>query len=255
MADLDLRKGDAQPMKPIIKRLREHAPVVLSGTAIIGVVSTGYLAAKGAVKAQKKLDMLTVDADFKTQVKEVWVDYIPATISGATTIACIVGNTKVTGKRAAAAQAAFVLTERAYSEYRDNVIETHGKAADVAIRDKMAEDHIRNNEPSEGQMSVIGNGEVLCCELYSGRYFSSSMQTLRKAQNDLNASLLKHDRCSLNDFYDFVGLPGTTHSHELGWKSERQMELQFTSVMGPNDTPCLGFEYNYVMPIYGGSFE
>ncbi len=171
------------------------------------------------------------------------------------TIACIVGTARVSNKRAAAAQAAFVLTERAYSEYRNKVIEEYGERKDQSLRDSIAEDRVKKNTPPSADILITGPGNVLCCELHTGRYFSSDMETLRKAQNDLNSRLLGHDTCSLDDFYWLVGLNGTSNSGDLGWTSEKLMVLDFSTVLTEDGRPCLAFEYNYIKPTYEGLFK
>jgi hypothetical protein len=108
----------------------------------------------------------------------------------------------------------------------------------------MAEDRVTKNPPPE--ILVSGPGNVLCCEMWTGRYFTSDMESLRKAENELNARLLKHDYATLDDFYYLLKLPMTTSSGEAGWKSDKLMGLEFSTVLTPDGRPCLTFEYNYI---------
>jgi hypothetical protein len=238
--------------------LRQNAPALLSSTAITGVVTTAYLSGKAAVEAENVLkahDFYNPPYRYakdrvKARAKLVWKLYVPTALSGAVTIGCIVGTTRISGKRAAAAQAAFVITERAYSEYRNKVIEEYGEGKEQKIRDSIAEDRLKKNPPPSDGLMLVGPGKVLCCEMHTGRYFSSDMETLRKAQNDLNARLLGHDSCSLDDWYWLIGLAGTANSGDLGWNADKLMELEFTSVLTDDGRPCLAFNYNYIKPIY-----
>ena len=243
------------------RAMSNNSPTILSAVAVGGVVTTAFLAGKASIEAYKLIDaqegLSGTPGDFKTRwkgrVKVAWKLYIPTAASGAVTIGSIVGSTKISNKRGAAAQAAFVLSERAYHEYRGKVIEEFGERKDKAIRDQIAEEKVKTNPPSS--MIISGPGNILCCELHTGRYFTSDMETLRRAQNDLNARLLKHDTASLQDWYDLIGLHPTSYSDEMGWHADRQMELEFTTILTEDNRPCLAFDYNYYRPIYEGIFN
>lgn len=236
--------------------LKRNSPIILSSTAITGVITTAYLSSKATKQAinelvhehpvyvwKNKQDRL------KHDIKRVWRFYIPAVASGGITIACIVGTARITNKRASAAQAAFILSERAYSEYRAKVIEEYGERKDQGFRDSIAEDRVHKNPPPpSGEIMIAGPGNVLCCELMTGRYFSSDMETLRKSQNDINARLIRDDAASADDFYRLVGLRATSTSGNIGWNSDRMMALEFTTVLTEDNRPCLAFDYNYIKP-------
>lgn len=236
----------------LIRRgVKENAPIILSIAGGVGVVATAYLAASASFKAANVIRFNEKDtgpaSDRKQRVKErtklVWKLYIPTGVSAVTSIACIAGANRVGIKKTFAAQAALAVSERAYSEYRDKVIEEFGPRKDQSIRDKVAADRVRDNPPSPTIIS--GPGNVLCCELFTGRYFTSDMEKLRRAQNDINAKVLKHDYATFDDFYYIVGLNPTTESSRLGWTSDRQMELEFSTTLSEDQRPCITFEYNY----------
>jgi hypothetical protein len=117
------------------------------------------------------------------------------------------------------------------------------------IRDELAQQRISSNPPTSREVIITGKGEVMCCELFTHRYFRSDMETLRKAQNDLNEKIFHSFYVPLNEFYDLVGLPHTSNSGYLGWDSDKLMELKFSAVMSEDGEPCLAFEYNYTKPL------
>lgn len=244
-------------MKPIFhtiqSTLKRNSPVILSSTAITGVVTTAYLTARASFAAGNRLSEDSPWMTRKEKIEKVWKFYIPAAASGAVTIGCIVATTRVTNKRAAAAQAAFVLSERAYAEYRAKVVEEYGERRDQTIRDSIATDRISKNPPPS--VLITGPGSVLCCELHSGRYFSSDMETLRRAENDINSRLVRHDSATIDDFYHLIGMSPTTTSGDLGWNSDKLLSLQFTSTLDDQGRPCLAFEYNYIRPLFEGTFK
>lgn len=237
--------------------VKQHSPVILSVAAGTGTLTTAYLAARASFKASEliMLEEMHIREDNRSpkervyeRTKLVWKLYIPTATSAATTIACIIGANRVELKKTIAAQTALAVSQQVYSDYRDKVIEEFGERKDQAIRDKIADDRVNKTAPGK-DVIISGSGNVLCCELFSGRYFNSDMETLKKARNDINQKVLVHDYATLDDFYYLVGLLGTTYSGQLGWKSSRLMELDFSTVLTPDGRPCLAFAYNYTVPL------
>jgi hypothetical protein len=187
--------------------------------------------------------------DFKESAKLVWRNYIPAILSGSATVTCVLGAQKVSSRKTAAAQAAFALSERVFNEYKDKVIEQIGPKKEQEIRDKMAQSRVTENDPNSRQVIVTGNGTVLCCEGYTGRYFNSDMESLRKAENQINSKLNNHDSATLSDLYYLLNIPDTKVSSDLGWDSGRLLELEFSTTITPDGKPCLVFNYNYIRTV------
>lgn len=226
-----------------IERLaRENSSSILTALGVSGTITTAYLTAKASFKAASVLAE-EPPMDKKETVKTVWKLYIPAVTSGTLTIGCILGASKINARRTAALTAAYSLTEKAYSEYKDKVVETLGEKKEKKVRDDIAADRVAQSS-SQGVV-VLGTGDVLCYEMYTGRYFTSDMETLRKAQNDINAKLVREMEATLSDFYYLVGLPQTSYSSYSGWKSEKMMSLDFSTHLH-DGKPCLAFEYNYI---------
>lgn len=184
---------------------------------------------------------------YKENAKEAWKLYVPAASSGVVTIGCIFGAQRVNARRTAAAVTAYTVAERAFSEYRDKVVEQIGKGPEQKIRDKIAQDRVDKSPPSG--VIVMGTGHVLCCEAYTGRYFQSEMETLKQAVNEINARVNRERWVTLSEFYDLIGLDHTSISSELGWDADKLLDIQFTSVLANGSDPCLVFEYNYVKPL------
>lgn len=235
---------------------KEHLPLILSVGAGIGTIATAYLAARASFQAARVIDEYEKDIPPSDDRKErliertklVWKIYLPTVGSAAATIACVAGANRVEVKKTLAAQTAFALSQRALSEYRDKVIEEFGERKDQAIRDSIADDKVKQTAP-ESNVIVAGAGTVLCCELFTMRYFMCDAETLRRAQNDINMKILGHDYASLNDFYYMIGLAPTSVSSQLGWRSAKQMNLEFSTALTEDNKPCLTFDYNYTEPL------
>ena len=233
-----------------------NSPAILTAFGVTGVVMTSVLAARASWKASKIIqeeieehgEILDIQERVRAYVPLIWHLYIPPAISGATTVGAIWYGAKTHSSRTAAAVSAYTLTERAFSEYKAKVVEEVGKHRESVFRDDLVTSKLDGQVPKQ-DVTVIGSGAVLCCELYTGRYFMSDMETLRKAQNDINAIIIGDLYVSLDSFYDVVGLPPTTHSNELGWDSDKLLDIQFSTVISDDGRPCLAFNYNYVKPL------
>lgn len=235
--------------------VRENTPVILTAFGATGAVGTAYLAGKAAYESYPiihKYESFHGIPDSSREMyiqrgKLVWKLYVPAFVSGTSTVLCIVVAAKVGSRRTAAITAAYTLSERALVEYRDKVTEVIGEGKERKIRDQIAQDKVALNPP--GPTIITGDGKVLCYELFTGRYFNSTMEDLKRAQNNVNARLLKHDVAAVSDFYDEIGLPYTSYSCNVGWTSAKLMSLEYTTVLSEDNRPCIAFEYNYTSPI------
>lgn len=140
------------------------------------------------------------------------------------------------------------IAERSFAEYRDKVVEEIGKNKEQKIRDTIAQEQGDKNPPGK-QIIITGGGNVLCCELYTMRYFRSDMESLRRAENKINSKINNELYVSLSEFYYILGLRPTCVSDEVGWNSDKLMELEFSTIMSEDNEPCIAFKYNYVKPV------
>jgi hypothetical protein len=221
--------------------------VILTGVSIAGVITTGFLSARGARQAEYCLDSETRDLPYRERIKYTWRCYVPAGISGSATIVAVLGSHRMNTRQAAALTAAFQLSERAYSEYRDKISETFGESKELKVRDAIAQDRV-SSSPNNNMVIVTGT-EVLCCELHTMRYFKSSMEELRSVENKINSKINRHGYSYLSDLYDELGLENTTEAYTQGWNDQKLLSLEFSSVLADGITPCLAFSYNYTTVI------
>lgn len=248
--------------KRVQKLTIDNSPLILTGIGIAGTVTTAYLTGKASFKAADVLRMQEqqislnktgqVDSPFeipfKQKVNLVWQCYIPAALAGTATIAAIIGANQIGTRRTAALAAAYSLSEKAFTEYREKVVDRVGKQKEQSIRDDLAQDRVNANPIGNREIIIAGSGEVDCYEAMTGRYFKSSMEELKAAQNALNYQLNNDGYASLSEFYDKIGLPRTSMSEEVGWTSDKLMELSFSTVLSDKGTPCIAIDY-HVEPV------
>ena len=242
-------------LKTLEKLIIDNSPAILTAIGVTGTITTAFFTGKATYKYMEVLaEEGYYDRDYKfnrstkEHIEHAWKFYIPAVTMGALTIACVVGANRIGNRRAAAMAAAYSLSEKVFTEYREKVVEKLGTNKERAVRDEVAQDQVTKNPVLDREIIITGNGDVLCYEAYTGRYFNSSMEVLRKAQNNINFTLLNDGYVSLTDFYNELGIPRTSASDEVGWKNDSMLDLQFSTTMSEDSRPCISIDYR-VEPI------
>lgn len=231
------------------KIISDNSPLILTGIAVTGTITTALLAGRASFKAAQILaDDLHYrepgdEATPRDKLEMTWKLYIPAVGAGVTTVICIIASNRIGTRRAAAMAAAYSISEKAFAEYKDKVVERLGDAKEQKIRDEIAQDQVNRNPVSTREVIITGNGDVLCYDSITGRYFQSNVESLRKAQNDVNHQILMNMYASLNDFYQEIGLPVTPYSNEVGWNADNLLELKFSTVLSEDGRPCISVNY------------
>ena len=237
-------------LKDFKRFVSAKSPEILTGIGIAGMITTTVLAVRATPKAmslieEKKNEEWTDELSPLEIIKIAWKPYIPAIVTGATSVACIIGASSVNAKRNAALTAAYKLSETALTEYREKVVETIGEKKEQIVRDKVAEERVKKNPVSKNEVIVTGNGKTLCFDPISGRYFMSSIEAIKRAENELNKQLL-HDifgYVSLNDFYDELGLDRTIVGNDLGWNTDQLIDVSFSSQLNDNGEPSVVLDF------------
>lgn len=236
--------------------LSKHSPEILVGMGIAGMVSTTVLAVKATPKAvrlieEKKREERKDELTALETVKTTWKCYIPTAVSMIFSAGCIIGANSVNARRNAALATAYKLSETALAEYSEKVIETIGEKKEQVVRDKVAEAQIANNPVSKSEIIVTGDGDTLCFEPMSGRYFRSSIDKIKRAENELNRRLY-HDMygcVTLNDFYDELGLDTTEVGDMVGWNTNKKVDIGISSHVADNGQPSIVIDYR-IRPEY-----
>jgi len=240
--------------KDVKMAVSEHSPEILTGLGIAGMITTTILAVKATPKA---LDLIAEAEDKKFNddndalltkvevIKVAWKPYIPAAITGVTSVACLIGASSVNAKRNAALATAYNLTATAFSEFKDATLETVGEKKEQIIRNKVAEERINKEPVNQSAIIVSGNGNTRCFDTITKRRFISDIETIKKIVNELNRKMVNgEDYISLNEFYYELGLDEVTIGDELGWNVTRGLiEVDFSAQLDTDGTPCIVIDY------------
>jgi hypothetical protein len=233
--------------------LKNNTPTILTGLGVSGLLATVVLAVRATPEATRRIDKLVEDMNDDHRhggpapliitkrdiIKINWQLYIPAAVVGGTTIACIIGANSVSGRRNAALISLYTLTERAYGEYREKVVHTLGENKEARVRDEIAQDRVIAAGPST---TIIGTGNIPCFDTFTGRYFESTVEKIRKAENDINRQCINEMYASQNEFYRLIGLPAVAVGEEVGWTTDNVLEIQFSAVLD-DGKPVMALEY------------
>ena len=234
---------------------KKNSPEILTGLGIAGMVTTTILAVKATPKAiqliEKEEECKGEPLTAPEKVKTCWKCYVPAVISGAGAVACIVGARNVNAKRNAALTAAYQLSQTALSEYKEKVVETIGEKKEKVVRQNITQDKIDKKPVSSSEVIVTEKGNTLFFEPLSGRYFKSDIESIKRVINELNRRMVGGEQyISLSEFYIEIGLSTTQISDELGWRVDRCLiEADFPAMKADDGTPCLSIDF-LVLPEY-----
>lgn len=251
-------------VKTVQSVLVKRSPEILTGIGIAGMITSTVLAVKATPRALSLIeDEKRAQNENKSDdsihlkpievVKVTWKCYIPTVLTGIASTACLVGASSVNFKRNAALATAYQLSATALTEYKEKVSEVIGERKERDIRDRIAKDKINNDPVGKHEVIVTGNGGTLCYDAYGGRYFKSSIDKIKKAENELNRVMLKDMYVSLNEFYDELGLKHTKLGDDLGWNlDDGFINIEFSSQLSEDDTPCIVMNYT-VSPNYNYS--
>ena len=263
-----MSKTDVTKYFKMVKQFaKKRSPEILTGIGIAGMITTTILAVKATPKAlqlieeeknrrtDKILEGMSPNEDencwqvVKLKPIEVakvaWKPYIPAVLLGASSVACLIGANSVHARRQAALYSAYKLSETAFTEYRDKVLETVGEETEKEVRDKVAKDKVEKNPASKTEIYMTGKRESLFYDPISDRHFMSDIETIRKIVNDLNYAMGYGSEMyvSLSQLYDELGLKHTSISDNIGWNiRDGLIEPDFSSQIDEGK-PCIVLDW------------
>lgn len=253
----------------------KHSPEILTGLGIAGFVTTTILAVRATPKALnllKEAEERYLESSTSYAAKSNWVDnegnevqifkplekvriawkcYIPTVIMGTVSVTCILGANSVNLRRNAALATAYTISEAALTDYRHKVVEVVGEKKEKEVRDAIAKDIVDKTPVINKEIVVVEQGGTLCLDVYSGRFFKSDIEKIRKAVNRVNRDLLNDGYLSLNDFYYEIGLSNVAMGEDFGWIADRGViDVNFSSQLTADGTPCIVLDYS-IAPFYG----
>lgn len=226
-----------------------HSPAILTGMGASGLVATAYLASKAGMQAQERISEFErkdngfwIQSTPKERFELTWKLFIPAAAVGTASLVCIIGSTTIANRRQAALVGLVTVSERALTEYREQVAATLGEQQETRVRDAVAQKHIDDNPKSEREV-IIASGETLFYDELTGRYFKNDMETVRKAVNDINFQCINDMYASQNEFYSKIGLPSIKGGDDIGWNTDKPLELVYSATITEDGKAAIHLGY------------
>lgn len=232
----------------------KHGPEILTAVGIVGMISTTVLAVKATPKALEYIEAKKKEGNKDKltpveTVKAAWKPYIPAVITGVASTACLVGANTVNAKRNAALATALKLSETAFTEYKDKVVEEVGEEKEKEIATKANIEHVNSVVMREDGVVYTGDGNTLFYDPISKTVFKSSKVSIREAINNLNWTMTYGNEpyIALADFYDAIKIPEYALGNELGWRTDKGLiDVIFELAETNAGEPC--FSLNFLTP-------
>lgn len=197
--------------------LRRNAPTILTCVAAIGTVTTAILAAKETPKALKRVEQAKEEKGEELTkleiVKAAAPAYVPAVVVGTSTIICMFGANTLNKRTQASLISAYALLDNSYKEYKDKVTELYGEDADTTVTHEIIKDKYDENVD-------ISDDKQLFFDLFSHRYFESTIEKVQNAEYFVNRQLALWDCVDLNQFYDLLEIPRIDSGNNFGWSVE-----------------------------------
>ena len=234
--------------------ISRNSPAILTGLGCAGVLTTAILTGRATLRASEILKMEAPDEQLPATeiVKLTWKVFIPPVLVGASSIACIIGANTINTHRNAALAALYSLSETAFREYKEKVVEEIGRNKELEVRDSIAQDRVTTNPVGDRTIIFTGNGEVLCYDALCDRYFKSSAEKIRQEVLKLNEDLRNDMWLDLNDLYYAIGLPSTKLGNQVGFDMDKgYIQVDYTGTLTPEGQPCLSIDMT-VYPKYMG---
>lgn len=244
---INVQRGLVMTKNLIVKQ----SPIILSSTAVGGVISTVILASKASIKAtelvreaeNKKGESLTITET----IQAGWKPYVPTIISAGLTVGAIVASTAISQKRQAALAGLYALSETALKEYQEKIEEKYGSKDAQKVRDEINADRVADAGVPPWDDKTLPQGECLCFDKFSGQTFTSSSQRISMAASEINEMIYGGDFCaSLNEFYGLIRSPQLHQSSlgdSVGWNIDNNCKPYFTSTLTSDMRPCLVLDW------------
>lgn len=226
---------------------RKHSPEILTGLGVVGMIATTITAVTATPKALELINESKDENGYiskKDTIKVAWKQYVPSSIIGIASIACIVGSNKVSLHRSALLAAACSISEEKLKEYKSKVVDVLGEKKEKEdvyesiIQDKIDESPTPTCEPKKSD-------DILFYDVWSGRYFYSDRNKVDRAVNELNSIFLQADQVCLNDFYDSINLDRNQFGYICGWNRQttKLIEIRYSSHIAKDGNPCLAVDF------------
>jgi hypothetical protein len=224
-----------------------HAPTILFGAGVVGVVGSTVLACRATLKLEDVLEQAQRDLNIakrledddyseKDRQKDISLIYVqnavkvarlyaPAVILGTASIAALTRSHNMLSQRNAALTAAYAALEKGFSDYRKRVVEKYGEEEDREFR--YGTEIVEIVDPETKKKTTIKRVGPEGASIYA-RFFDQfspswskepeyNLIFLKCQQNYANDLLRSRGHVFLNEVYDMLGIERSQAGAVIGW--------------------------------------
>lgn len=234
----------------------KNSPTILTALGVGGMLTTVIFAVQGTFKAaeilereaifiQEQRELVGYELDWKDKIELSWQCYIPTAAMGLTSIICVIAANHIGLRRNAALASLYTLADTTLREYQAKVVETIGEKKEQSIQDEMAQDTLNKHPVKNEGVILTGNGDYLCFDNFSKRYFRSNVTKVQRAEALFNQKLNREGWLNINYLYDLLDLEGVELGEEYGWVADRELlEFKFSTRLAKDtEEPTLVVDY------------
>lgn len=233
---------------------RENTPLIMTATAIGGVVTTATLASKAGARIERLHDFSDAPerqpAKTVHYVKTTWKVWVPTVISGVLTIGSVIMIHWTHQKRYAALMGLYALGNQAFQEYRESIDEVLDDKTKEEVKQRVTSKAVHRNEDDlDGALGDLRE-MTLCYDSFSGRFFQSDIESIRRAENEFNKGLIAHNYGSLNELYSLIGIGGVGAGEDIGWNSDNLLSIGYNSILTERGVPAMSIDFHDCLPTH-----
>ena len=237
----------------------DNSNTILMVGSLVGFGASLYFTARGAVKADRKVQALKEvkeatgeELTTKDILKEAMPEYLPSLAFAAFTIACIISNHNINEENKIALCGAYAMLGKSYEKYRRKTREIAGEDTAKKIDIAMAEDvRIRQvggfcsyEDALQGLNSSYG--ECVFFDPVSELFFGTTPEKLRNAEYHLNRNLALRGDVSLWEFYQFLGIDNYVYNNRRHKRKLKKLGWDVDFMLNEYESCWIDFEHEYV---------
>lgn len=240
------------------KACLDNLPVIQTAFSLLGTITCPIWTAKSALKAKEIIDAEKekrgTDISKGEMLELTWKEFAgPAVLLGLT-CACEIKTTKDLLSKAATMTALAAVSKESLEQHKEQTVKLLGDGKEKKVEDAIAKEKVESISKRYGDnIPLIGDGKILCIDGFSERLFSSTVEDIRSAVNDINEALIpagswtSENQMTLNDFYssinDTVNLGPLPVGYHIGWVTGKPLKVDISTQMYRERIPVAYIQY------------
>ena len=229
---------------PIAKKVGKfvitNAPRIAGYTGIAGFLVAIGLTYKNAADIHEGIN----ERDTKKVIKKT----LPIAAAATASAVAIHYGMQESDRRLAAAMAAYSLSDAAYNELKNSIDKSLSPKKVSEVEHKLKEDKVNEAVSKVEDINLIettGNGNLLCCELLTGKLFYSDKAYVDRVINEINEMFDNgEDMVSLSDIHWRLGLRQGDFDSRICWHRDySRVKITWDSMLLEDGTPVATIEF------------